>query len=86
MEGCIARDFCSRNVGGSRSWDAGNILKMFERETYIGHEYERKARKEMNPETGIIKTIKLPREKWLSREVPHLRIIDDALWEKLSSG
>ncbi len=80
--GRVARDFCSRCVGRSRSWDASNIIKMLERETYVGREHDGMTRKEMNPETGIIKTIKLPREQWRSREVPHMRIIDDTLWEK----
>ena len=35
-----------------------------------------------DPETGKETVTKRPREEWQRREIPHLRIISDELWQK----
>ena len=78
----ISRTFNELNVGGKPTWDRGRIKQLLNRETHIGIEYEWKTTKLRDPETGRVTIIKRPRAEWKRREVPHLRIISDELWEK----
>ena len=78
----ISRRFNALNVGGKPTWDRGRIKQLLNRETYIGIEYEWKTTKLRDPETGRVTIIKRPRAEWKRREVPHLRIISDDLWDK----
>jgi site-specific DNA recombinase len=39
-----------------------------------------------NPQTGRRVARPNPREKWEVAEVPHLRIVDDALWNRVKAG
>ncbi|HEX6984447.1 MAG TPA: recombinase family protein, partial [Planctomycetaceae bacterium] len=78
----IARRFNERNVGGRRSWDRGSILQLLARTTYVGVEYEGQTRQVRDPETGKVTVERRPRAEWRRRDVPHLRIVPDALFER----
>lgn len=81
-KGRIAKHFNTLEVGGARTWDAGMIRQVLIRETYIGVEHYGMTRQRRDPETGAVVTIRRHRNEWLSRSVPHLRIISDEMWQK----
>lgn len=77
----IALLFNENKVGGLTSWDTSTIGQLIARETYVGRECYRMTTSIVNSETGEKTIIRRPREEWLVREMPHLRIISDELWE-----
>lgn len=88
----IAKDFNTRNVGGSRrkngarrSWDRESILVMLKNKVHIGVEFENVTKKVLDLKTGKFKTITNPESEWLRRDVPHLRIMDDALFFRIEA-
>ncbi|RCS59942.1 recombinase family protein [Parvibium lacunae] len=51
--------------------------------TYVGHYIWNRSRWEKHPDTGKRVRIDRPKEEWQIMERPELRIIDDALWQKV---
>ncbi|MEK6258247.1 MAG: recombinase family protein [Planctomycetota bacterium] len=80
-KGKIARRFNDLGMG-SIQWDSPLVHKLLTRDLYIGHEYYRKTRRIVDPETGAVKIQQCPKESWLHRELPHLRLIDDETWKR----
>lgn len=78
----IAGLFNKLEVGGHPSWDATRVRDVLTRETYIGVEFYGMTRNIRDSETGTITTIRRPRDQWKRRDVPHLRIVSDDLWQK----
>ncbi len=66
-------------IYGNRSRGTG----ILNNELYIGRQIWNRLRYLKNPETGKRVSRLNPEEEWVITDVPHLRIIDDALWEKV---
>ncbi len=75
----VARLFNEHKVGGRQKWADSGIRKLYARERLIGREVFRTTRQERNRQTGKVRYVKLPQDKWLVRESPHLRILSDEL-------
>ena len=43
------------------------------------------SRQERNPDTGRLTSTPRDRSEWIERHAPHLRIIDDTLWERVQA-
>lgn len=80
-KGKIARRFNDLRLGGVQ-WDSTLMHNLLTRDLYIGHEYYRKTRRIVDSETGAVTIRQCPKEDWLHRELPHLRLIDDELWKR----
>ncbi len=78
----IARRFNDLRVKGRNTWDPLCIVQLLTRSTYIGIEFDNKTRWKHDQVTGAVTVIDLPKEEWQRREVPHLRIVSDELFEK----
>ncbi len=78
----IAKHFNEQAVGGVRTWDGTKLRQLLRREVYKGIEFYRKTKQRKDATTGGVTVIEIPRTKQLSREVPHLRIVSDELWDK----
>lgn len=66
---------------GDRAWTNSQVRKLLSRSMYEGREPWGKTTREVNPHDGTVRTINLPEREWKWRDVPHLRIVDDALWQ-----
>lgn len=77
----IAAYFNDHEVGGRRTWDGANVTQLLTRRTYIGEEVEGMTRTRVDSETGKRTTKKVPESEWKRRDVPHLRIISDEMFE-----
>ncbi len=87
----IARDLNADNIQGpgTRSWSDTTIRGQPERGTgilnnslYVGRIEWNRCSYVKNPQTGKRVARPNPRQLWEIVDVPHLRIIDDALWER----
>ncbi|HEX6984203.1 MAG TPA: recombinase family protein, partial [Planctomycetaceae bacterium] len=77
----IALHFNEHAAAGVRTWDASRVLQLLEREVYKGVEYYPKTRQRRDPVTGKVTTVRIPKAKQLFREVPHLRLVSDEVWD-----
>jgi hypothetical protein len=77
----VARLFNEHKVGGKATWSDGRIRKHYARERLVGKEVLRKTKQVIDKQTGKVKVIKRPETEWLTRDVPHLRILSDELAE-----
>jgi site-specific DNA recombinase len=75
---------------GSGTWSFSTISGNWKRgtgilnnELYIGKLIWNRQRFIKNPETGKRQARLNPPEDWITEDVPHLRIIDDALWSRV---
>lgn len=66
---------------GNRSWTASQVRSLLKRELYHGREPWGKSRCEFDTETETRKTVRVAEDLWQWREMEHLRIVDEALWE-----
>jgi DNA invertase Pin-like site-specific DNA recombinase len=78
----IAREFNKLTVGGRQAWDNTALRQLLERSTYRGVETNGKTYQVKDPETGKITVKQRPESEWQRRDVPHLRIVSDELWEQ----
>ncbi len=78
----LARRFNDLLVKGKKCWEPRVIVQLLNRTTYMGIEVDNKSSKKVDPMTGAVTVIDLPPEEWQRREVPHLRIVSDELFEK----
>ena len=78
----IARRFNERKVGGKQTWDRRRIVQLLTRDAYVGVEYYGKTYQQRDPETGKVTVKHRPPEEWKRRNMPHLRIVSDELWQK----
>ena len=78
----IAGHFNEQSVGGTRTWDATRVTQLLEREVYQGVEFYRKTRQRRDAVTGGVTVLTVPAAKRLSRDVPHLKIVEPDLWEQ----
>jgi DNA invertase Pin-like site-specific DNA recombinase len=72
-------------VGGRNTWNRKQIVDLLRRELYVGVEYYGKTTSTSDPDTGKLLKRQKDRKEWLRREMPHLRIIDEQLWEATQS-
>ena len=79
----IARELNERLAKGLRSWGRAQIVKVLTRPIYIGVEYYRMTKMIRDRKTERIKVKHNPREKWLVRQVPEMRIVPQELWERV---
>lgn len=54
-------------------------------ELYVGRYIWNRSKWIKDPDTGRRQRVDRPREEWITREAPELRIIDDALWQRVRS-
>ncbi len=78
----LARRFNDLLAKGKKCWEPRVIVQLLNRTTYMGIEVDNKSSKKVDPMTGAVTVIDLPPEEWQRREVPHLRIVSDELFEK----
>lgn len=72
-------DWGSSTIHGNRDRGTG----ILNNELYIGRQIWNRLRYAKDPETGKRVSRLNPESAWVIAEVPELRIIDDALWEKV---
>ncbi len=70
----------NREQVANRSWTGTQVRMMLSRPMYDGREPWGKTTKQVDPDTGEVKTLKLSEDKWQWRAMPHLRIIDADQW------
>ena len=75
----VARLFNEQKVGGKPSWSDNRVRKLYARERLVGHEVYRTTKRVCDRQTGRVRYVKLPKDQWLTRESPHLRILSDEL-------
>ncbi|MFO0850795.1 MAG: recombinase family protein, partial [Gemmataceae bacterium] len=80
--GRVARQFNQRQVAGRTSWNRTNVVQLLTRQTYAGVEWYNRTTQHRDPDTGTVTTRTRPRDEWLRREVPDLRIVPDDLWAR----
>ena len=78
----IARRFNDLGVNKKNTWDRASIVKLLTRTTYIGVEYDGKTRRVQDFESDQVRFEPLPESEWRRREVPHLLIVPDELFER----
>ena len=81
-----------RKTQRSSSWSAAALHGDLSRGTgllnnplYVGRYVWNRSRREKDPETDCRAHIARPESEWIKKSVPHLRIIDDALWERVKT-
>lgn len=80
--GRVARLFNQRQVAGRTSWGRTNVVQLLTRQTYAGVEWYNRTTQRRDPDTGTVTVTTRPRDEWLRREVPGLRIVPDDLWAR----
>ncbi|WP_166820011.1 recombinase family protein [Thalassoroseus pseudoceratinae] len=76
----IIADLNARNVEGG-NWDDTRLRQLLKRPVYKGIEYWGMTSQVRDPETGKVTVVEHPPEEWLSRDVSHLRLVSDEVWE-----
>ncbi len=66
---------------GKRSWTGTQVRNMLSRSMYVGREPWGKTTRQVDTESGEVKTVKLPEDEWQWRDMPHLRIISQDQWQ-----
>lgn len=59
---------------------------LLQNQLYIGRIVHNRTSKLIEPMTRSVRIRPNPPDQWVIEEVPHLRIIDEALWEKVQQG
>lgn len=68
-------------------WEERNVISLIRCEVYRGVEYYRKTISRKQHRTGISQCIRNPDpERVLMREMPHLRMVPDELWERANDA
>jgi len=75
----VARLFNEQKAGGKQTWSDNRIRKLYARERLVGREVFRTTKQVRDRRTGKVRYEKLPEDRWLTRESPHLRILSDEL-------
>ena len=75
----VARLFNEQKVGGKPTWSDNRVRKLYSRERLVGREVYRTTKRVCDRQTGRVRYVKLPKDQWLTRESPHLRILSDEL-------
>jgi DNA invertase Pin-like site-specific DNA recombinase len=75
----VARLFNEQKVGGKATWSDNRVRKLYTRERLVGREVFRTTKQVRDRQTGRVRYEKLPKDQWLTRESPHLRILSDDL-------
>ncbi|HWL07797.1 MAG TPA: recombinase family protein [Planctomicrobium sp.] len=78
----IAHLLNRERVGGKASWDSGRIRQLLRCETYAGFEHQNKVYRKIDPATGGGVTHTRPTAEWQRREVPHLAIVSQELFDR----
>ncbi|QDU82483.1 Recombinase [Polystyrenella longa] len=78
----IAKKLNTKEVGGKKTWDSRKVLQLLERSVYRGIECYRTSTQKKDRRSGKVKVIPKPESEWLKRDVPHLRITSDDLWNR----
>ena len=79
----IAKELNERRATGLRSWGRAQIVKILTRTLYIGVEHYRMTKMVRDRQTERVKVKHNPKEKWLERQVPEMRIIHQDLWDRV---
>lgn len=66
-------------------WNPTLIKSILKREKYIGKTTWNKTTQLIHPGTGRVETRKNPRELWVTKDVPELRIVTDELWNRVQA-
>jgi site-specific DNA recombinase len=72
-----------RTVRRTAGWLGSTINAFVANELYRGRLHWNKSEWRKNPDTGRRTTRARPQSKWISHDMPALRIIDEALWERV---
>ena len=81
IEGPRGGHWNASTINGSRQWRNG----ILNNEMYLGRLVWNRQRFVKDPETGKRVSRINPESEWITTEVPELRIIDDATWEKVQA-
>jgi site-specific DNA recombinase len=90
----IAADLNAERIGGPRGgiWNASTIAGSRKRENgilqnslYVGRIVWNRQTFIKDPDTGKRVSRKNPRAQWMSAEAPHLRIVDQSIWDKVQA-
>ncbi|MFM8890124.1 MAG: recombinase family protein, partial [Planctomycetia bacterium] len=75
----VARVFNAEKASGRATWTDGRVRDLYRRERLVGVEVFRKTKQLRDRETGHVDVVEHDRGEWMEREMPHLRILSDAL-------
>ena len=90
----IVRELNARGVQSARggTWAISAVqgsaekgLGLLHNELYLGRQVWNRRQTIKNPETGRRSYVERPRDEWMTREVPGLRIISDELWHAVQT-
>lgn len=70
---------CGKSLGSSRD----TIKKILQNSIYCGVLFWGKTRQSRNPSNGKIEKLQIPRGEWKERRDPSLRLVDDAVWDRV---
>ena len=77
----VARLFNEHKVGGKQTWSDSRVRRHYGREKLVGKDVLHKTKQVTDRQTGKKMVIHLPTSEWISRDVPHLRILSNDLAE-----
>jgi len=72
-----------RTVRRASGWLGSTINSLLPNELYRGRMHWNKTEWRKNPDTGRRTTRSRPQSEWISHDMPELRIIEEALWERV---
>jgi site-specific DNA recombinase len=90
----IADDLNRRRVPGPRAtgWRGATLhgclrrgIGLLRNPLYVGRYLWNRSRRERDPDSGQMASTLRDKSEWIERHVPHLRIIDDALWDQVQA-
>lgn len=67
------------------SGDPSRGIGILNNELYVGRDIWNRSKWQKDPDTGLRRCIQRPRSEWIVREVPELRLIEDAQWQRVKA-
>ena len=75
----VAKLFNAEKASGKATWTDGRVRSLYYRDRLVGKEVFRKTKQVRDRETGHVDVIEREEGEWMDRDMPHLRILTDAL-------
>ena len=85
----IAKSLNERDIKSSSdaegTWSLSMVHRIFEQELYIGIATWSRTKSVKDRRTGRSRSVPRPREEWLTRDHPELRIVPQELWDEVQA-
>lgn len=78
----IAKELNQRKAGGKTTWLDAGIKQLLRRHIYSGVEYWGMTKLKTDRRSNRSEVVPIPKEQWIRRDVPELRIVDQELFDR----